>query len=267
MKILSYIIAIVVLIASAWFSYDVKTKFTGKRADFVKIDGSNETREGVIEKTKKKAASAESDRDAAQVALSETEGSLRTKQDNLALSLREQATWNDKVAGQNDQIQETEALIQEVKGAFANLDADIEEIPGLLKELEEDVKSANVKVEEVTELASSADARVDSVTGELAGLRQRVSDRAARIKSNSLEGFITAINHDWGIAVVNVPANMPIESSTKLMVRRGTSYVGKLKISSIEGSKVITDIDYKSMNKGIVLQPGDTVFLAKPVTN
>jgi len=40
-----------------------------------------------------------------------------------------------------------------------------------------------------------------------------------------------------------------------------------LKINSIEGSRVVADIDYRSLKSGMVVQPGDSVIPAKPATN
>lgn len=267
MKILLSLIAIVILAAGAWFSYDVKTEFTQLKADRLELAENNSRREDTIEKAQEEAVIAEEVRDAAQVKLSETEAELRTQEDNLALVLREKETWEDKISVQEGQIEGSKTLIATVRQEFSGLNVEIDEIPTLIKGLEDGVKDQAIKLEELAVLTESTNARVSVAAEELKGLEKRISDRAERIKGNSLEGFVTAVNHDWGIAVLNIPAKMPVDNNTRLMVRRGSSYVGKLKISSIEGSKIITDIDYKSMNKGIVIQPGDTVFLAKPVTN
>jgi len=64
-----------------------------------------------------------------------------------------------------------------------------------------------------------------------------------------------------------VPDNMPVDNTTKLIVKRGATLIGKLSINAIEGKRVIADIDYPSMTAGMVVQPGDAVILAKPVTN
>lgn len=267
MNILSYLIAIVVIAAGAWFSYDTKTKFTDLHAKVKDVYSTNETREKTIAKTKKSAVAAESERDTAQVDLSEVKSDFETKEGNLNLKQREKATWTDKIAGQEDKLEEIDTLITSIKQTFSDLNVDLEDVPALVKGLEEDVKEGNVKLEELNELASSAESSVEKNEGELTGLRERIAKRAERIKSNSLEGFVTSINHEWGVAIVSVPTKMPIDSSSKLMVRRGNTYIGKLKISSIEGNRVITDIDYKSLKQGMILQTGDTVFLAKPVSN
>ncbi len=261
MKILTYLIAVAALLAGAYFSYDVKTKFTELKANRLELAETNTRREGTIEKTKKKAGDTEELRDAAQVALSETEGELRTKEENTDVALRDKATLDEKIAGQVEEIKDVQTLIDTVENAFSALDVDMEDIPNLIKGLEEDVATNTTKSEELTTLVSSVDKRIETTSEALSSQRKRISDRAERIKANTLEGHVTAIDHNWGIAIVNVPSKMPLDISSKLLVRRGSSYIGRLKISSIEGSRVITDIDYKSMSSGIVLQQGDTVFL------
>ena len=34
-------------------------------------------------------------------------------------------------------------------------------------------------------------------------------------------------------------------------------------INAIEGGRIVADVDYKSMSAGMVVQPGDSVVLAK----
>jgi hypothetical protein len=52
-----------------------------------------------------------------------------------------------------------------------------------------------------------------------------------------------------------------------LIVKRGADFIGKVNINAIEGKRIIADIDYRSMKPGMVVQAGDSVILAKPVTN
>ncbi|MCP5534968.1 MAG: hypothetical protein H7A51_01905 [Akkermansiaceae bacterium] len=269
MKAILYVIAIAAIGAGGWFSYETMNKFTQLKADREELDSNNKNRSASIVDTKKKAKVMETERDAAKSKLADTEAELDTSESNLKLSKREAATWQSKIAEQDEKLEEIQALITSIKNAFKELGEDIQldQVPGLVKQLEDDLKEANRKLEELQSLAGAADKRVATNNAQIKDLSERIAKRAARIAGNSAEGTITAINHDWGFAIVNVPSNMPVDESSKLLIKRGTSFIGNLKINAIEGSRIVADVDYKSMSPGMVAQPGDVVVLAKPVTN
>ena len=173
------------------------------------------------------------------------------------------------IDGQTEKLDEVNDLIKSIKKAFSDLgdDIDLSQIPALVQKLEDDLKQANKKLEELEALTEAADTRVASNKSQISDLDARVSKRAARIKGNSAQGRVTAVNHDWGFVTIDVPSNMPVSAEAKLMIKRGMTYIGNLKINAIEGRRIVADIDYKSMTPGMVVQPGDHVILAKPVTN
>jgi len=269
MKTILYIVAIVAIAAGGWFSYSTMESFKKLKANREEIDKTNETRKVTITKTKGEAKAMEADRDAAQAKLAETEGDLDTSNSNLKLAKREAATWKGKIAEQQEKLEGIQNLIINIKKSFKELgdDVQLDQIPGLVKKLEDDLKESQRKLEELQSLATAADKRVAANTTLIGELGDRIQKRASRIKGNAAVGQITAINHDWGFAIVQVPSNMPVNDTSKLMIKRGTSYIGNLKINAIEGTRIVADVDYKSMTPGMVAQPGDRVILAKPVTN
>ena len=268
MKAILYVIAIAAIGAGGWFSYDSMSKFKKLKADREDLDTENTNRKASIASTKKDAATMEASRDAAKTKRNDNDAALDTAKSNLRLSKREATTWKQKIATQDEKIQQVEDLIASIKKSFKELGpVELDQIPGLVKKLEDDLKGANKKLEELQSLTDAADKRVASNNAQIKDLNDRLTKRAKRIAGNSAEGKITAINHDWGFAIVNVPSNMPVEETSKLMIKRGASFIGHLKINAIEGTRIVADVDYKSMSPGMVAQPGDTVVLAKPVTN
>ena len=269
MKTILYIIAIVAIAAGGWFSYSTMESFKKLKTDRKELAKANEARKSTIKSTTDDAKKEEFDRDAAQSKLAETEGDLDTNKSNFKLAKREAATWNGKIAEQKEKLEGIQNLINSIKESLKELGADVQldQIPGLVKKLEDDLKESQRKLEELQSLAGAADKRVAANNAQISDLGGRIQKRAARIKGNSAVGRITAINHDWGFAIVQVPSNMPVDDTSKLMIKRGTSFIGNLKINAIEGTFIVADVDYQSMTPGMVAQPGDSVVLAKPVTN
>ncbi|MBT8044303.1 MAG: hypothetical protein KJO79_05070 [Verrucomicrobiae bacterium] len=269
MKALLYVIAIAAIGAGGWFSYQTMEKFTKLKEDRLELDKNNENRKASIVDTKKEAKAMEAERDKAKAKLAETEADLENAESNVKLSKREAATWKSKIAEQDEKLDSVQKLITSIKKAFSELgpDVQLDQVPGLVKKLEDDLKEANRKLEELQSLTGAADKRVAANNAQIQELTDRITKRAKRIAGNSAEGTITAINHDWGFAIVNIPNNMPVNETSKLIIKRGASFIGNLKINAIEGARIVADVDYKSMTPGMVAQPGDVVVLAKPVTN
>jgi len=270
MKAILYLVAIVAIAAAGWFSYDSMSKFQNLQDARKQLDTENETRKANITKTKADAVSMEGERDTAKKLLAETEASRDNVKNNFQLAKKEAASWSSKIAEQKEQLDKIKNLTIQIKKTFEEQlggDVELNQIPGLVKKLEDDLKKANKSLEELETNVKVAKSRVSSSETQIQDLNQRIAKRASRIKGNSAEGRITAVNHDWGFVTISVPSNMPVTSASKLIIKRGSTYIGNLKINAIEGGRIIADIDYKSMTPGMVTQPGDAVVLRKPATN
>jgi len=269
MKVLLYVVAIVAILAGGWFSYGTMQKFAKLQDDRIELDKQNKTRSAFIVKTKKEAKVMETERDAAKTAHAETMANLDTVEGNIKLSKREASGWESKIAAQDEQLKKNLELMMSIKDAFKELGGDIEisEVPALVKRLEDELKDKNRKLEELQALSEVANKRVEANNIVINDLSDRIEKRAKRIASNDAEGMITAVNHDWGFAIVSIPSNMIVDEGSKLLIKRGTGLIGKLDVNAIEGGRIVADVDYQSMTAGMVVQPGDTVMLAKPLAN
>ena len=269
MKPLIYVIAIVAILTGGWFSYGTMKKFGKLQNDRIELDNQNKTRSAYIVKTKKEAKGMEGERDKAKTSLVEAEADLTNVEANIKLSKREASQWQSKIAEQDRKLKETEEVIKSIKEAFKELGDDIqlEEVTALEEKLKNKLNDANRKLEELQALSEVANKRLQANNTVIADLSERIQKRAQRIASNKSEGLIIAVNHDWGFAIISVPSNMQVDENSKLIVRRGMGYIGKLKINAIEGGRIVADVDYNSMTAGMVVQPGDSVVLAKPIAN
>lgn len=269
MKNILYIVAIVASLAGAWFSYDFKSEFETLRTQREELDGKNENRKASIKALRKEYKQIIPRIKLVKTMLSDANAGVDNAKSKLNLTKEEVSQWKGKIAATQVKLDESEKYIQKVKAMFSESEGDvsIEEIPALVQKLEDDVKEINKKLEEMQTLVEAANSRVVSDDELIKDLETRLSKRAANIRGNASRGRITAVNHDWGFVTVEVPGSMKIAPSTKLMVMRGGSYIGNLKINSIEGRRVVADIDYRSMKSGMVVQSGDFVIRVKPATN
>jgi len=269
MKLAAYIISIVIILTGAWFSYSTMSKFATLQDDRIELDQQNKTRSAYIIKTKKEAKDMETERDQVKTSLAEADAELGNMEANIKLTKRTSSILSDEIAELDSQLKKNQDLIANIKAAFEELGGDIElnQVKSLKEELEGDVKKANRAFEDQQILAESLSESVAANEQKITDLNDRIQKRKKRIAGNKAEGRITATDHNWGFAVIDVPDNMPVDNTSKLIVKRGATLIGKLSINAIEGKRVIADIDYPSMKAGMVVQPGDAVILATPVTN
>jgi len=269
MKLAVYIISIVIILTGGVFSYSTMSKFSALQDDRVELDQQNKTRSAYIIKTKKEAKDMETERDQVKTSLAEADAEFGNIEANIKGKKREASMLNDKIAKQDEQLKKNQEVIANIKAAFQELggDIDLDQVKNLNEELKNDVKKANSKFEDQQILAESVSESVAVNEQKIADLNDRIQKRKKRIAGNKAEGRITATDHNWGFAVIDVPDNMAVDNTSKLIVKRGATFIGKLSINAIEGKRVIADIDYPSMTAGMVVQPGDAVILAKPITN
>jgi len=269
MKVVLYLVAILIILTGSWFSFSTMSKFNSLQDERKELEGQNLTRNAYIIKTKKEAKDMEAERDQVKEALVEAQAELDNVEAKIKLGKRESSNWSSKIAEQDRKLKQTQEVIANIKKAFEELGGDIEltQVPALVEQLENDVKKANRDFEEQQIIAESVEKKLSSNQQQIAELNDRIQKRKLRIAGNKAEGRITAADHNWGFAVINVPDNMPVDETTKLIVKRGAHFIGKVSINAIEGKRIIADIDYRSMKPGMVVQAGDAGVLAKPLAN
>ena len=161
-----------------------------------------------------------------------------------------------------DALDEAMKIVKELGG-----DVTVETLPEKMKELETTKKERETKLEELTTLNDAATKKLAADRAEVDRLVQRDSERSTRIRHNSMESVLTAVNQEWGFVVVGAGSNTGFTPQTKLLVIRDGRLIGKLQPKAIEPSQTIADIDLESLAPGVRLQPGDRVMLSEPATN
>lgn len=208
--------------------------------------------------------------------------------DELILELHKQITTTEGERDENrERFESNTRQITANKATVNDLDSQVEQTQGQITAIETEVdtvlkdgtpeefqakvedlkKSVNDKEEELNTLEKE----IDLANGIIADNRQTISnfesrqrDRAKLIARNALDARVTSVNNDWGFVVINAGENRGVTADSALLVRRGDKIMGKLKISSVEPSITIADIEQSSVPSGGRILPGDKIILAKP---
>ncbi len=101
--------------------------------------------------------------------------------------------------------------------------------------------------------------QVKSAQAQTASLSKQIADRASGASMNGLRGQVLAVDHNWNFVVLNLGNRNGVNNSAEMVVQRGGSMVGRLRITSVEPSQSVADIVPNSVPAGVDVRPGDTV--------
>lgn len=199
------------------------------------------------------------------------------------------ATANAKFGETRTKVASTEAELIKAQKEKNDLQAKVSEseteIARLLKRIDDaeakPAVSANPSTASTADLqAQLEDARkqLDAAEGEKTLLSDKI--RASQERPTQLEtekkrrlpaggdpgirGRVLAVNQAYNFVVLNLGGRQGVEPNTEMLVLRGGSFIGKIRISSVEPATAIGDIISSSLARGVQVQPGDTVIYAGP---
>lgn len=269
MKTIFYVVAILAACGAAFFSFRHSTKFADLEKDRVETIATNKQTIADAEVSEKKIK----DFKATLAASQEKQGLLeqgldQAKSAGSALT-SDNAKLGGELKGQDEEFAQLEKALAEVKVILAGLGEGVtlETLPETIQQIEDDKTAKQKKLEELETLGSGAEKSLAGGRAEMDRLSKRMSDRSARIASNSMEAVVTAVNQDWGFVVIGAGSNSGFTPQTVLLVERDGRKIGRVRPSSIEPTQTIAEIDFESLASGVRLQPGDRVILAKPTSN
>ena len=247
------IAAAVLLLAAAFLGFLNKGKLSDKQAALVEETAAKVTAQSNASKAvvaQKKAEKTASDA-VAKAADLETTSTAATKQVNdLTTQVAEiQKTVTDKdtqITQLNDKIKElgTGAPTTTVGG------------PGLDAQL----KEAQTQRDELKAVKDGLETQLKNAQTQLSSAQKRIQDRETLASMNGLRGQVLAVDRNWNFVVLNLGNRNGVVGNATMIVQRGASLVGRLRITSVEPSQSIADIIPNSVPAGVNVQPGDMVI-------
>ena len=93
-------------------------------------------------------------------------------------------------------------------------------------------------------------------------LETEKKQRPVTVKSPGIRGTVLAVNQAYNFVVLSLGGRQGVEANSEMLVMRGGTFIGKIRISSVEPSTAIGDIITSSLARGVQVQPGDTVVYA-----
>jgi hypothetical protein len=169
---------------------------------------------------------------------------LHTKKEKDALrtKLRENETEIVQLLKRTEEAERTPAA------ASADLQAQLEDVKKKLEtaEREKGLLSDKIRTAQERSIQLEPEKKKRLPTGGSAGIR----------------GTVLVVNQAYNFVVLNLGGRQGVEPNTEMLVLRGGSFIGKIRISSVEPATAIGDIITSSLARGVQVQPGDIVIYA-----
>ncbi|MDQ6622677.1 MAG: hypothetical protein M3Y86_04225 [Verrucomicrobiota bacterium] len=86
--------------------------------------------------------------------------------------------------------------------------------------------------------------------------------RSAAPRNPGLRGTVLAVNQAYNFVVLNLGGRQGVEPNSDMLVLRGGTLIGRIRVSSVEPATAIGDIVTSTVARGVQVQPGDIVIYA-----
>ena len=230
---------------------------------------------GTLVETKATLASTETqltstreDLDKKTAALSESErmvADLNTKNDLAQAEITklkaDNQTKDSKIADLDSKITESQSALDALKTSLATLEQEnmtLKETAASPDAPVEDESTA--RIAELETLNTKLDSDLKTAEARIESMEERLVEKKRVEQLNKLSGRILAVNEAWNFVVLNLGDKNGISSNTELLVKRGTTQIGRVRVTSVEPASSIADIIPGSLSRGLSIQPGDYVI-------
>ena len=268
MKAIFYVLALLAIGAAAFFSFQNVGKFNDQRAVKVETQEKNAVLAGKKTKKQTELDAEILKRDEANREREAVKQSIQTLVSKGKQLAREIQTVNATITEQKAKLAELDKAKEKANEILKDAKVNsIEELPAEIEKLAAERKTKEKNLEELKTAIEALEKNVAQNQEEITRLAERDSSRDVRIRRNSMQATVSAVNEDWGFVIIGAGSNTGFTPQTKLLVRREGRLIAEVKPSSIEPSQTIAEIDPDTLAPGARIQPGDTVILAEPATN
>lgn len=195
---------------------------------------------------------------AANAKLLENEAKVASAETELIRSQSERAELQAKLQANQNQVADLQKRLEE--SAPKELMPDVLPMPGAgdLQAQLEDTRRQLDNAEKEKQLLSEKVRTVQDRSSTMEAPKRRV----ATAGRPGVRGTILAVNQAYNFVVLNLGGRQGIEANSEMLILRGGTLIGKIRVSSVEPATAIGDIITNSLARGVQVQPGDIVIYA-----
>jgi hypothetical protein len=192
----------------------------------------------------------------AQAKLTERDGKMVASDEHVAHVLDENKQLEAKLQDKDSEIAILQKQIAEKQPASANPGA-----PTTI-ELQAQLDDARQQLDSAEQEKSLLSEKIQAVKEKSSQLEDEKKRRAIARGKVGVRGTILAVNQAYNFVVLNLGGRNGVEAHSEMLIVRDGTYIGKIRISSVEPATAIGDIITSTLGRGVQVQPGDIVIYA-----
>ena len=193
---------------------------------------------------------------AEQAKVSERDGKAGAAEGQLAQILTEKSQLEAKLHDKESEILALQKQLSEKQPGSVN--------PGAASptELQAQLDDARQQLDLAEKEKSLLSDKVQAVTERSSQLEDEKKRRAVVRRKVGVQGKILAVNQAYNFVVLNLGGRNGVEAHSEMLIVRDGTFIGKIRISSVEPATAIGDIITSTLARGVQVQPGDIVIYA-----
>jgi hypothetical protein len=191
-----------------------------------------------------------------QAKLGEREGKTGAAESQLTQILNEKTKLEAKLQDKEAEIVALQKQIEEKHPASVNPGA-----PSAV-ELQAQLDDARQQLDSAEREKSLLSEKLQTVKERSSQLEDEKKRRAVAHGKVGVRGTVLAVNQAYNFVVLNLGGRNGVEAHSEMLVVRDGTFIGKIRISSVEPATAIGDIITSTLARGVQVQPGDIVIYA-----
>jgi hypothetical protein len=191
-----------------------------------------------------------------QAKLAKPEGKSSVAEGQVAEILKEKAQLEAKLHDKESEILALQKQLEEKQPASAN--------PGApsTAELQAQLDDARTQLDSAEREKNLLADKLQSMKERSTQLEDEKKRRAVAHGKVGVRGTILAVNQAYNFVVLNLGGRNGVEPYSEMLIVRDGTFIGKIRISSVEPATAIGDIITSTLARGVQVQPGDIVIYA-----
>ncbi len=193
---------------------------------------------------------------AQQAKLAEPDGKTVASEEQLAQILNEKKQLENKLQDKEAQVAALQKQIDEKQPGSPN--------PGAASpvELQAQLDDARQQLESAEREKNLLADKMQTVREHSSQLEDEKKRRAIVRSKVGVHGTVLAVNQAYNFVVLNLGGRNGVEAHSEMLIVRDGTFIGKIRISSVEPATAIGDIITSTLARGVQVQPGDIVIYA-----
>jgi chromosome segregation ATPase len=190
--------------------------------------------------------------------ITDAQARVAKAESELAKAQKEKADMQAKLQASESQLaQKTGGAAPDSISSSVTTGQTVAELQAQLDEARQQLENAEREKLVVSEKIQSAEPQPHST----AAVETKVQRRRAS-EALGLHGTILAVNQAYNFVVLDLGGRQGVETNAEMVIMRGGTLIGKIRVSSVEPATAIGDIISSTLPRGVQVQPGDIVIYA-----